>query len=338
MAKEIDSLMEYLRNHHNISINGISEKQELRNIGYYHGYKGYRYINNPDNRIKYNTFEELLNVYNFDMYLKSLLYTKIMFIETALKNYVLEILLKEAKSENFTDIYERLLNDHKQYEMLKNTCKNEKERRRNEEKYKGAVIKRMELRDRIFKVETRAYSQKNKIAMHFFQKGVSLPIWAIFELITLSEFASFISCLNSDIRRMISKSLGINELNDSDGMLTKKLIYTIKDLRNGIAHNEVIFDVRFQNKNVDKSVIDAVSNVTGISNITFITITDYIILMVYMLKFFKVSKQELYDFIEGFQKLAENLKQNISSKIYEKIIHKDMGKKFNILRKFIEEE
>ena len=338
MAKEIDSLMEYLRNHHNISINGISEKQELRNIGYYHGYKGYRYINNPNNRINYNTFEELLSVYNFDMHLKSLLYTKIMFIETALKNYVLEVLLKEAQSEKFTDIYERLLNDHKQYEMLKDKCKNEKERKHNEEKYKTAVVKRMEIRDKIFKVETRAYSQKNKIAMHFFQKGTSLPIWAIFELITLSEFAGFISCLNGDIRRMISKSLGINQLDDKEGMLTQKLVYTIKDLRNAIAHNEVIFDVRFQNKSVDKSVIDAIGNVTNISNITFVTITDYIILIVYMLKFFKVSKEELNNFIDDFEKLSTELKKKISSKIHGKIIHKDMEKKFIILRRFIEEE
>ncbi len=336
MAKEIDSLMEYLRTHHNISINGISEKQELRNIGYYHGYKGYRYINNPENRVQYNTFEELLNVYNFDMKLKSMLYPKIMFLETALKNYVLEILLKEGKSEKFNDIYERLLNDYKHYEMLRDACRNEKERKKIEEKYKNAVVKRMEMRDRIFKVETRAYSQKNKIAVHFFQKGTELPIWAIFELITLSEFAGFIACLNEEIRHMISKSLGIKNIYDEDGTLTHKLIYTIKDLRNSIAHNEVIFDVRFKNRNIDVMVIDAISGTMNISNITFVTITDYIILVIYMLKFFKVSRKESENLISDFENLTDELKKNISSKIYEKIIHKDVKKKLNVLKQYVE--
>lgn len=335
MAKEIDSLMEYLRNHHNISINGISEKQELRNIGYYHGYKGYRYINSPDKRIQYSKFEELLSVYNFDMQLKSLLYTKIMFIETALKNYVLEIILKEAQSEEFITIYERLLNNHEQYEIMMRNAKNEKEKKRTEEKYKNEVVKRMELRDRIFKVETRAYANRNKIAMHFFQKGTNLPIWAIFELITLSEFGNFVSCLNIPIKLMIDKSLGINVQDDDEGILVQKLIYTIKDLRNSVAHNEVIFDVRFKNKNVDKIVIDVVSKEINIKNITFITITDYIILIVYMMKFFKVSEAELLNFIDEFADLKEKLRKNISGKIFGMIIHNDADLKLNILRKYI---
>lgn len=336
MAKEIDSLIEYLRNHHNISINGISEKQELRNIGYYHGYKGYRYINSSDKRIQYSKFEELLSVYNFDMQLKSLLYTKIMFIETALKNYVLEIILKEAKSEEFITIYERLLNNHEQYEIMLSNVKDEKEKKRVEKKYKNEVIKRMELRDRIFKVETRAYTNRNKIAMHFFQKGTNLPIWAIFELITLSEFGNFVSCLNKPIRLMVDKSLGINLQNDGEGILLQKLIYTIKDLRNSIAHNEVIFDVRFKTKNIDKVVIDAASSDIGMKNVTFATITDYIVLIVYIMKFFKVSNTELLNFINDFSILKDNLKKNISGKIFGMIIHHDADEKLSVLRKYVD--
>ena len=52
------------------------------NIGYYHGYKGYRYINTPSNHVPYTKFEELVAVYEFD----------VMLIETAVKNYVLDIL------------------------------------------------------------------------------------------------------------------------------------------------------------------------------------------------------------------------------------------------------
>mgnify|MGYP007064450339 FL=1 len=42
--KTTDALMRYLREEKGISISGSSQKRKLMNIGYYHGYKGYRYI------------------------------------------------------------------------------------------------------------------------------------------------------------------------------------------------------------------------------------------------------------------------------------------------------
>lgn len=40
--KTTDALMRYLREEKGISISGSSQKRKLMNIGYYHGYKGYR--------------------------------------------------------------------------------------------------------------------------------------------------------------------------------------------------------------------------------------------------------------------------------------------------------
>lgn len=84
-VKSIDSLMRYLRDKHNINISGSGYKRKLRNIGYYHGYKGYRYINTPSQAIPYTDFSQVVAVNEFDMQLKSLFYPQIMFIETALK-------------------------------------------------------------------------------------------------------------------------------------------------------------------------------------------------------------------------------------------------------------
>ena len=39
--KSTDALMRHLRNN-GISISGTSQKQQLINTGYFHGYKGYR--------------------------------------------------------------------------------------------------------------------------------------------------------------------------------------------------------------------------------------------------------------------------------------------------------
>ena len=63
--KTTNALMKYLRDTHNISICDSKDKRNLINIGYYHGYKGYRYINNPQNRIKISNFNEIVSIVDF---------------------------------------------------------------------------------------------------------------------------------------------------------------------------------------------------------------------------------------------------------------------------------
>ena len=85
--KSINALMSYMRDVKKIQISGSIQKKKLRYIGYFHGYKGYRYCNSPSSLLHYSNFNELQAVYNFDMQIKSILYPQIMFLETALKNY-----------------------------------------------------------------------------------------------------------------------------------------------------------------------------------------------------------------------------------------------------------
>ena len=42
--------MRHLRNN-GISINGSTQKRQLRNEGYFHGYKGYRFFRYPEHKI-----------------------------------------------------------------------------------------------------------------------------------------------------------------------------------------------------------------------------------------------------------------------------------------------
>lgn len=111
--KTTNALMKYLRDTHNISIGDSKDKRNLINIGYYHGYKGYRYINNPQNRIKISNFNEIVSIVDFDSKLKSLLYPQIMQIETISKNIVLQLLVEEYKTDEFNEIYENGMTDYR---------------------------------------------------------------------------------------------------------------------------------------------------------------------------------------------------------------------------------
>lgn len=42
--KSINALMAYMRDEKGLSISGSSDKKKLRYMGYFHGYKGYRFI------------------------------------------------------------------------------------------------------------------------------------------------------------------------------------------------------------------------------------------------------------------------------------------------------
>lgn len=121
--KTINSLMKYLRDEKGIHIEGSSQKKRLMNIGYYHGYKGYRYINKPSNQIPYSDFEELLAIYDFDSQLKSLFYPCVMKIETALKSYVLETMVASTHSDSFNDAYTMLLDNYKMFSTTGKTFK-----------------------------------------------------------------------------------------------------------------------------------------------------------------------------------------------------------------------
>lgn len=114
MPKTLNSLMKHLRDG-GIAIDGSAQKRRLKNIGYYHGYKGYRFAGNASNRLPLTDFSQVAALYDFDTQLKALFYPRIMSIETALKNYTLEAVLRDANSAVFEDIWRRSLTDYRSY-------------------------------------------------------------------------------------------------------------------------------------------------------------------------------------------------------------------------------
>lgn len=333
--KTTDALMRYLRDQKGIAIGGSSQKRKLMNIGYYHGYKGYRYINKATNVVPYTNFDELTAIYDFDAQIKALLYPFVMQIETALKNYVLETVVSSVNSDSFIDVYGKLLDNYKSFSTSGKHFPDAKKRAQAEEKYKHELKRRLDLRNRIYKVQTDAFGNGNKIAEHYLNKDTNLPIWAIFELLSLGEFGHFVSCLNYPCRQAISAKIGIRKSDDSNALLVQRLIYAIKDLRNAIAHNDVVFDTRFRTGRIDKQVSNAISNATGVSGITFETISDYLVLVIYLLLLLKTSKKEMRRLISLYIECTEKLRKAIPISVYNQIIRTDNNSKITALQKFI---
>ena len=114
-----------------------------------------------------------------------------------------------------------------------------------------------------------------------------------------------------------------------------KIIYLIKALRNSVAHNDVVFDVRFKDSNINSTLCKYIENEIGCTNVDFNTITDYILIIVLLLKKYKFQKTELNRFITDYENIIEEFRNNIPFNIYSQVVHTDTKAKLTQLRKYI---
>lgn len=317
--KSTNALMKYLRTKHNIKIGGSSDKTSLLNMGYYHGYKGCRFYYDKTNKFNLSAFYQVQAVYNFDSQLKALFYPKIMFIETALKNYALQNIVEHGKSFTFSQLFDTCFNAHNDYP-------------KNSILYNDLSKKRVELRSKVFSDLAKNFN--NPIIGHFYKKDEQVPIWALFEILTLGEFNRLFECLNKKLRREISVNLKINQSLDSDGKTLFNIIRALKDLRNSIAHNGFIYDIRFNKQEIGLRIEKYFRTELKIPDIKFKSITDYVVLVAYLLKSLRVKKIEINKFIRQFIEICDNFYKCIKSmSIYNKILPTDTRNKIKLLVK-----
>lgn len=300
----LNDLAVHLKNKHNLPVQN-NQIQDLRNIGYYHGYKGYRFIRKAGNLINFTAFGQIVDLNNFDMQLKGLFYPNLMFIENALKSYVLEATLAECQSEKLNDVYKKGLTYYSEFSA-------------GTPPYKKEFKRRMELEMKISNALIRDYMSDKAIEVHFYNQDKEIPIWAAFESLTLGEFGTFFACSNKTIRNNVSSLLNLPTNLNSDSFLLKEIIFSLKDLRNSIAHNGIIFDTRFATSKVPNRIKRLIENEMKLNQIDFNYIVSYIALIVFLLKQMGENRRAK-SFINEYVKLQNMLKRlpaNTSIKIF----------------------
>ena len=322
--KTTDGLMRHLREN-GIDISGSTQKRQLINTGYFHGYKGYRFFKTADNKIPFSTYSEIYDTIRYDSGLKSLLYGKIMFIETAVKNIALEAILVKTNSESIQGMFDKAVSSYHNSPVGST-----------EEQKRKFQQNKLNLQNSVQSSLAYAYRKNNPKITHFYNnRYAGVPLWALFEIMMMGDFGFLLSCLTIDIRYDISKRLGLNLASDTDRRLVYKYIYTFKDLRNAIAHNAVVFDTRFRNMDPSSSMKQCLKNEIGLPYVNFKTIGDYIILVSYYLKLLRVPKTEIKSFIREFDKLTSDYAEAVSPAVRSKVIHPDLLSRMTILKNYI---
>lgn len=151
----------------------------------------------------------------------------------------------------------------------------------------------------------------------------------------MGDFGNLLSCLTYDVRDDISKRLGLNTSPDTNRELIYKYIYTLKDLRNAIAHNAVIFDTRFRNIDPTHAMKQCLILDIGLPYVNFKTIGDYIILMSYYLHLLKVPKTEIKAFIREFERITNNYRSSVNPRIASIVLHPDWPSRMATLKNFL---
>lgn len=308
--------MKHLRDS-GIDINGSGQKRRLKNIGYYHGYKGYRFARTASNKLPLTDFSQVVALYDFDTQLKTLFYSRVMAIETALKNYTLEAVLRDARSEAFEDIWRTSLTDYR-------SCSGRS--------YREAWERRQRLRSEIDSIIFDY--RKRPVIGHFRDADKDTPIWAIFEVMTLGNFGAFYDCLDRRVKTAIVRDLGMPTNLESELRL-KDIIFALKDFRNAIAHNGVIVDVRFKSGSINTGMAQLLKQETGVGKIDFTDITDYVILLVYLMRCMGFTKTECKQLVAGYESILEKYRAELPFIIYSKLIKTSAHGKLTALRQFV---
>ena len=124
---------------------------------------------------------------------------------------------------------------------------------------------------------------------------------------------------------------------DENGNVTKFIIYTIKDLRNAVAHNNVIFDTRFKTSNINDRIKKILKHEMDIYVIDFNYIYEYVVLIVYILHKFNQPGEELIDFLNNFINSTDIIK-NFPQNIHDKILGTNMNSSIRTLKHFIRKD
>lgn len=314
-ARTIDGLMRHLRDDCGITISGSKRKQQLTQYGYYHGYKGYRFFNHASNKIPYTNFDELIAVVEYDSELKKIVYPALMFIEMAVKNIALSVIVPGMKDTSIHCIFQEKMNDEPGNRDLK--------------------VKRLKIRDRIQRTLSDSYTHQNAMVSHFYNNGTEVPLWGIFEIIMLGDFADLLQCLNKDVREKVAGSLGMNLRYDTNSQLVANSLFTIKSLRNATAHNNIVFDARFKDRGANKNLIYWVETTTGITGIKFDTLSDYMALIFVMLKHVGYPKTKSIRLLDEYREALNSLYKSVPLPIYSKIVHTGIQGKLLKLENFI---
>lgn len=308
--KTINGLMKHMRANH-VQIGGSAEKRNLINLGYFHGYKGYRYFRYDTQRVNFTSFAEVYKIACYDDALKSLFYGKLMFIETAVKNITLQSIVETISTPSLNCLLEEGIVGYKDFPVGTSA------RKRRE-----AQDSKNKLRSKLLHEAEKAYSSGNGKISHYYESAnhAYVPLWALFEIAMMGELDFILDSLKDPIRLKICKELDMDYSFDSDHRIVGSVIKRLRYLRNSVAHNNVVYDSRFNCNQIKTLLKTCLNTEMNLSNPTMSNAYEYVVLISLMLKKLGVPKTENKRFVRKFRDLTTKFEAEIGTVLATQLV------------------
>ena len=301
-------LVDHILKNHKIDIHDV-DSISLLNMGYYHGYKRYRFVKkaNSGGKLSITSFKEIVAIY-------------VMLVETALKNRTIDSLVAESSS-GIEDVLDNQLACYIDYSG-------------DTEKYSKKFLQYNETKQNILDT-IEYYSDKNEVIKHYLDSDYQIPLWAYFEVITLGQFSRFLGCLVKSSREKLNQDFTIiPKRSNSLELVVNSLI----ELRNATMHNSAIFDANFSS-GVSRALKRQIKQDLGLSTFTCVFIEDYFILLIWILNLLKFDSGILIEYINQFNEIVERFDKSLDNRdIFFKIISTNRKTSIQQLSKFIDKK
>lgn len=310
-VRTINGLMKHLRDN-GVEIRGSKEKQQLINFGYYHGYKGYRCFQSvPRVMIPFTNFKEIVATIEYDGELKTILYPKLMFVETALESIVCQKIVEITGSTTFNSMMNTAIQNYNRFDPWSSS---NADRAKKQKDY-------FDLKKQLEGNIAKAYTNNLPKITHFIESTtLELPIWPVFELLTLGEVQKIIQYSILPVRNAVSNVFGIGVAIDSKRNYLGKMINQLRFLRNAVAHNDVVFDNRFKHNDAPNNIYRIFQSFGGLSSFQCDNIFDYFVILAWFMEKLGCSKTEIKNFLNAYKKATDSYKTKIPSSIQNIVI------------------
>jgi abortive infection bacteriophage resistance protein len=122
---------------------------------------------------------------------------------------------------------------------------------------------------------------------------------------------------------------------DTNRELLSSMLYTIKSLRNAVAHNNIIFDTRFKDRKISPVLRKWTEKETNIQNITLYSLIDYIIIICCLLKRIDFTGIKAKKLLNQYNIENTTLQQTVSPAIYNSIFQQNITTKITALETYL---
>ena len=122
---------------------------------------------------------------------------------------------------------------------------------------------------------------------------------------------------------------------DTNRTLLSEILFTLKALRNSVAHNNIIFDTRFKDRKINTVLKKWVEKETGIQNITLYSLVDYIIIICCLLKRIDFTGMRAQNLLATYKRENQNLQNAVTTSIYNVIMQQSVPTKINLLESYL---